>query len=154
MNIRVFQDRDYLDIVAIYNKSKMDELCLEVKAFILLPLEKDNKRLADLKESDIYVYDDGDIRGFGALFENEIRALFVKPDSRGNRIGKSLLEYLLSQTNRPVNLFLVKTNKPAKQLYKSYGFEVVREFQTTYNGVSVCVNEMVLASNRVGMRQS
>ncbi|MEQ3528947.1 N-acetyltransferase [Pseudoalteromonas sp. XMcav11-Q] len=143
MNIRELTEEDYPRIFEIYSKSKLDELRFEKKTFKLLPLENDEKRLSALKESKIYVFDDGNILGFGAIFGSEIRALFVCPSARGNGIGRKMLEFLLSQICGKANLFVAKTNKPAKELYKAYGFEVSDEFLTEYNGESVYANEMV-----------
>ena len=143
MNIRAFNEKDYPRIFEIYSNSKLDELRFEKKKFELLPLENDEKRFSALKESDIYVYDDGEVLGYGAIFEAEIRALFVCSSARGKGIGKEILEFLLSQINNGANLFVAKTNVPAKELYKRYGFEVSDEFITEYNGEPVYANEMV-----------
>ncbi|TMN34323.1 GNAT family N-acetyltransferase [Pseudoalteromonas sp. S2755] len=143
MNIREFNENDYARVLEIYSKSKLDELRFEKKAFKLLPLENDKKRLSALRESKIYVFDDGNILGFGAIFGSEIRALFVCPSARGNGIGRKILEFLLSQICGKANLFVAKTNEPAKELYKAYGFEVSDEFLAEYNGESVYANEMV-----------
>ncbi|MGC0119616.1 N-acetyltransferase family protein [Pseudoalteromonas piscicida] len=143
MNIRELTEEDYPRIFEIYSKSKLDELRFEKKTFKLLPLENDEKRLSALMESKIYVFDDGNILGFGAIFGSEIRALFVCPSARGNGIGRKILEFLLSQICGKANLFVAKTNEPAKELYKAYGFEVSDEFLTEYNGESVYANEMV-----------
>jgi putative acetyltransferase len=143
MNIRAFSEKDYPRVFEIYSSSKLDELRFEKKKFDLLPLENDEKRFSALKESEIYVYDDGEVLGYGAIFEAEIRALFVCPSVRGKGIGKEILEFLLSQINGRVNLFVAKTNVPAKELYKRYGFEVSDEFLTEYNGEPVYANKMV-----------
>ncbi|MCF6443014.1 GNAT family N-acetyltransferase, partial [Pseudoalteromonas luteoviolacea] len=143
MNIREFRDKDYPRVLEIYSKSKLDELRFEKKKFKLLPLENDEKRLPALKESKIYVFDDGQVLGYGALYNSEIRALFVCPKARGKGIGKQILAFLLSQISGEANLFVAQTNKPAKKLYEAYGFEVSDEFFTEYNGEPVCVNEMV-----------
>jgi len=143
MKIREFNDTDYLSILEIYSSSKLDELRFEKRKFDLLPLDNDERRLSALKESKIYVYDDGQISGYGAIFETEIRALFVHPRARGKGIGKEILEFLLSQIDGKANLFVAKTNTPAKELYMAYGFEVSNEFLTEYNGESVIANEMV-----------
>ncbi|MCG9761274.1 MULTISPECIES: GNAT family N-acetyltransferase [Pseudoalteromonas] len=143
MNIREFNENDYPRVLEIYSKSKLDELRFEKKAFKLLPLENDKKRLSALRESKIYVFDDGNILGFGAIFGSEIRALFVCPSARGNGVGRKILEFLLSQICGKANLFVAKTNEPAKELYKAYGFEVSDEFLTEYNGEPVYANEMV-----------
>jgi len=143
MNIRAFHENDYPEILDIYAESKLDELTYENKAFKLLPLENDHKRLAELQESDIYVYEDNGIIGYGALFGYEIRALFVHPNGRGKGIGKRLLKHLLSIIEGPVYLYVAKTNTPAKNLYKKLGFTVVDEFETAYNGISVYANKMM-----------
>ncbi|NKC20899.1 GNAT family N-acetyltransferase [Pseudoalteromonas sp. S4498] len=143
MNIREFNENDYPRVLEIYSKSKLDELRFEKKAFKLLPLENDKKRLSALRESKIYVFVDGNILGFGAIFGSEIRALFVCPSARGNGVGRKILEFLLSQICGKANLFVAKTNEPAKELYKAYGFEVSDEFLTEYNGEPVYANEMV-----------
>lgn len=145
MKIRRYNENDYPMILDIYSKSKLDELRFEEKEFELLPLEYDEKRLTELQESDVYVYENGKILGYGALFKSEIRALFVYPDSRGQGIGKCLLECLLSKGTGSVSLYVAKSNAPAKNFYTSYGFKVVEEFQTTYNGNDVLANKMVRA---------
>lgn len=143
MNIRPYRESDYSSVVKIYHKSKLDELRFENKPFVLLPLEKDEKRFAAFKESDIFVCEDGGIIGYGALFKSEIRALYIHPNMRGKGIGKQLLEYLLSKIEGQAELFVAKTNVIAKCLYKQYGFIVVDEFETNYNGVSVFANKMI-----------
>lgn len=143
MNIRTFQDSDVDAISEIYSLSKLDELRYEDDRFELLPLEKDEKRLQELMESRIFVYDDGVILGYGAVFENDIRALFVHPQSRGRGIGKSLLEYLISQAGNSATLYVAKSNAPAKAMYQKYGFTVTNEFEAFYNGKPVMANEMV-----------
>lgn len=65
------------------------------------------------------------------------------PSARGKGIGKQILEFLLSQINGTASLFVAKTNEPAKELYKAYGFEVSAEFLTDYNGEPVYANEMI-----------
>lgn len=143
MHIREYNEKDFPSVLQIYAKSKLDELRFEQRAFKLLPLENDEKRLSALKESKIYVFDNGEILGYGAIFESEIRALFVCPSARGKGIGKQIFEFLLSQINGKASLFVAKTNEPAKELYKAYGFKVSTEFLTDYNGEPVYANEMI-----------
>ncbi|WP_438464539.1 GNAT family N-acetyltransferase [Marinomonas sp. PE14-40] len=147
MSIRPFIKDDYSKILEIYAKSKLDELRFEKQEFELLPLESDATRLAELTESDIYVYEEAETVAYGAVYGNEIRALFVSPDARGKGIGKNLLEYLLSIVKEPISLYVAKTNLVAKSLYKNYGFKVVEEFKTDYNQAPVIANKMV-AINR------
>ncbi|MFY0665515.1 MAG: GNAT family N-acetyltransferase [Natronospirillum sp.] len=143
MTIRAFQDRDMDAITEIYALSKLDELRYETGEFELLPLMQDEVRLRELMESEIFVYDDGGVLGYGAVFENEIRSLFVHPQSRGKGIGKSLLEHLISQVGKPATLYVAKSNAPAKAMYQKYGFAVTKEFEAFYNGKPVLANQMV-----------
>ena len=145
--IRLFEVEDYASILNVYAHSKLDELVNESASFTLLPLDRDTKRLAELQESDIYVYEDNGIVAYGAVFESEIRALFVHSHSRGKGIGKTLFRFLLSKLspcpiNQTVTLHVAKSNDAAKALYKNFGFKVVEEFMAEYNGVDVMANKM------------
>jgi putative acetyltransferase len=148
MSIRAFSDNDYPRVLDIYANSKLDELRFEPVEFELLPLDQDEKRLSALNESALYVYDDGQVLGYGAIFGTEIRALFVCPNARGKGVGKTILEFLLSKIRGRANLFVAKSNIPAKALYKQYGFEVSNEFITDYNGQSVYANEMLRSNGK------
>ncbi|MGH1540395.1 MAG: GNAT family N-acetyltransferase [Arenicella sp.] len=142
MNIRSYTDDDLPAVLDIYARSKLDELIYESEHFELLALEQDQLRLSQLMESDIFVYDDDGVIAYGALFGSEIRALFVHPNNRGCGLGKLLLSHLLSQARRPASLSVAKSNIPAKNLYQNFGFKVVDEFETSYNGVRVLANKM------------
>ena len=145
MNIRAYTQDDLSAISEIYNRSKLDELKFEDTEFSLLPLEKDEVRFKGLMESEVYVYQTQDqISGFAAIYENEIRALFVHPNGRGEGVGKKLMEFLLSNIQGQPCLFVVSSNRPAKDLYKKYGFSITDTFETTYNQVPVVANKMVL----------
>ncbi len=143
MKIRPFINADYPAILGIYNKSKLDEFRFEDNYFELLPLEKDEKRFSEFKRSDIFVCEEGEIFGYGALHGSEITALFVHPDKRGKGIGKSLLGFLLSKIEGSSSLYVAKSNTPAKLLYEKYGFIVVDEFETEYNRIPVFANRMI-----------
>lgn len=101
-------------------------------------------------ESDIYVYQQSQTNGqimmaYGAVYQSEIRPLFVHPEHRGKGVGKALLEYLLLCIKGEVCLYVAKSNHEAKALYGTYGFKVTDEFETQYNGVAVMANKMVCA---------
>ncbi len=147
MSIREFTVNDYPAVLEIYSKAKLDELRYENNIFELLPLNKDDVRLAELMESEIYLYDNGGVLGYGAICNKEIRALFVLPESRGVGVGKVLLEFLISQVSGVVSLYVADSNYPAKNLYENYGFKVTETFETTYNGISVFANRMIRAIN-------
>lgn len=141
--IREFREKDLEAVERIYNASKLDELAYENENFKLLPLKHDEKRYRELLESDVFVFDDGDVIGYTAILGNEIRSLFVDPDHRGRGIGKELMDFILKRTNSEARLFIAKTNHPARYFYGKLGFSVSDEFETSYNGISVLANKMV-----------
>ena len=143
MKIRPYDKSDYSAVLDIYAASKLDELKYEDTTFELLPLDRDMKRHRQLLESEIFIYDDGGIIGYCARYGSEIRALFVHPDSRGRGIGRCLLEFLLAKIPGTAQLYVARSNAPAKNLYIRFGFEIVEEFQTSYNGMPVFANKMI-----------
>ncbi len=148
MTIRASREEDFPQIFDIYSSSKLDELQFEEQAFSLVPIEKDSNRLSELMESDVYVFHNEQlIQGYGALYCNEIRALFVRPESRGMGIGKKLLEFLLSNIPSNACLYVASTNHPAKKLYSAYGFNVTDTFKTTYNQLPVLAQKMERIKN-------
>lgn len=93
-------------------------------------------------ESEIYAYQEqGKVLGFGAIFENEIRAFFP-PEYRGKSVGKELLEFLLLNIQGDPCLYVEITNQPAKYLYQRYSFSVTDTFETTYNQILIIVQKM------------
>ncbi|WP_396586785.1 GNAT family N-acetyltransferase [Bermanella sp. R86510] len=141
--IRKFKQSDFEQVANIYSRSKLDELRFETEVFNLLPIKDDEKRLRELMESQVFVYEDDTILGYGAIYKNEIRALFIHPEFRSQGIGGSLLSYLVANAEAPAKLYVAKSNAPAKSMYVKYGFIVTQEFETSYNGMPVLANEMV-----------
>lgn len=143
--IRAFNASDLDAVANVYNQSKLDELKYEECPFTLLPLFEDPKRYPALMECDIYVYDDGGVQGFLGIFENEIRALFVLPESRGKAIGSQLLNYALALKADigVLALYIASSNLPARTLYEKFGFTSDQTFTTEYNGQSVQADRMI-----------
>ncbi len=50
----------------------------------------------------------------------------VAPGARGRGSGRRLMEAVLAEGPRPVTLEVIEQNQPAKRLYDSLGFELVR----------------------------
>ena len=146
MGIRKYIARDFPDISEIYSHSKLDELINEKSEFSLIPLNKDNKRLQILMASDIYVYTEQNIIGYGGYNNREITALFVHPEHRGRGVGIALLEFLISKIPSHAYLYVAKSNIAAITLYRKHEFEIVDEFQAEYNGIPVLANKMIRSS--------
>ncbi len=146
MRIRPYSEEDLSAVLSIYALSKLDEMRFEQEQFEFLPLNQDEKRWTKFLESEKYVFENHEqkILAYAVHYHSELRHLFVLPTERGKGIGKSLLEFLIPKLNTPINLFISKSNHPARALYASFGFKTIREFESDYNGQSVMVNEMQL----------
>lgn len=140
--IRAFRDQDFEAIEEIYSLAKLDEFRFERSQFVPIPLRQDEARLRELLESTIFVYDDKGIRGYGAVYENEIRTLLVHPLFRRQGVGGQLLDHMIAWIGSPATLCVAKSNVTAKALYQQYGFRVTGEFEACYNGKSVLANKM------------
>lgn len=145
--IRAFEDQDFESIEEIYSLAKLDEFLFEHGKFVLIPLRQDEERLRELMGSTIFVYDDKVVRGYGAVYGNEISTLLVHPSFRRQGIGSQLLHHMITWIGSPATLCVAKSNVTAKALYQQYGFRVVEEFETCYNGKPVLANRMVQAPN-------
>jgi len=69
----------------------------------------------------ILVYDDGTVKGFIFVQQQEIKKLFVEPVLQGRGIGSRLLQYAAAQfgANR---LWALEKNSRAIAFYKRHGF--------------------------------
>ena len=143
MSIRSYRDSDFQAILDIYSSTKLDELRFEAGDFEIIPLDKDQIRFQKFFDSDVYVYDTGNVIAYCALNESNIEAIYVLAEFRRTGIAKKLLEFLLAKTEDDVSLNVAKHNLPAKKLYQKYGFEVENEFSTSYNGVKAVATKMV-----------
>jgi ribosomal protein S18 acetylase RimI-like enzyme len=149
MKIRKYELDDLPSILKIYALCKLDEFRYENGGFELLPLDQDEKRFDQLTSSDIHVCtnDKNAPIAYAAVQGSELGSLFVQPGYRGQGIGKLMLEYLLGQHAGYMELYVVKSNIPAIRLYENYGFSVVDEFTTSYNGTPLVGIKMVRAES-------
>ena len=74
----------------------------------------------------IYVYDDGVVKGFATIKGNELCKLFVEPVLQGNNIGTSLLEYAIKEHNVSF-LWALEKNTRAISFYTRHGFFITDE---------------------------
>lgn len=135
MAVRDFTELDFPAVCRIYIDAKRDELQFENREFEITPLDKDAVILAAFKESSVLIFEDKEVLGFAALYDNQLRAMFVRRDVRGMGVGQALLAAARSGSGREMVLNVAKSNMGARRFYARNGFvvtgEVVRMYQDT-----------------------
>lgn len=78
--------------------------------------------------SDVFVYDDGIVRGFLEMDGEEVKHLYVEPFFRGRGIGGKLLGYAV-KLRRASTLWVLEKNPDALRFYERHGFAPTGERQ-------------------------
>ncbi len=76
--------------------------------------------------SNLYVYDDGIVRGFLLLDGTEIVKLFVDPCLQSRGVGGRLIEYAVKEFHAD-RLWALEKNTRAVSFYQRHGFRVTGE---------------------------
>lgn len=74
----------------------------------------------------MWVYDDGAIKGVIQIENSEIKKLFVEPALQGKSIGSSLLKYGIVE-HKANTLWALEKNVRAIRFYKRHGFNVTTD---------------------------
>ena len=74
----------------------------------------------------IWVYDDGVVKGFILVKDGEVRKLFVEPVLQGQGIGARLLEYAVEHMGAQT-LWALEKNEGAIRFYQRHGFRLTGE---------------------------
>lgn len=123
-------------VCEIYLVAKHHELQFESGAFHIVPLDQDGAILAAFKESAVVVYEETQVLGFVALYRNQLRAMFVRRDSRGKGVGQALLKAVRSE-NTELVLNVAKSNIRARRFYARNGFVPTGEASRMYRDTAV-----------------
>ena len=76
--------------------------------------------------SEVFVYDDGVVKGFIRISGTEIKKLFVEPALQGQGIGATLLAFAI-ETRQCASLWALEKNTRALAFYKRHGFSITTE---------------------------
>ncbi|WP_170304213.1 GNAT family N-acetyltransferase [Duganella radicis] len=147
MTVRAYTPEDFPAVCRIYLDAKRAELQFEPGQFEFTPLEQDAGILAAFKESEVLVYEDGEIQGFSATFDGQLRALFVQGGARGKGIGHALLNAVIAKTANAITLNVARSNEGAIRFYERNGFTLTVETTRQYSGIEVRYAQMQLARN-------
>ena len=74
----------------------------------------------------IWVYDDGPIKGIIQVENQEIKKLFVEPVLQGNGIGFELLKFAIENHNANT-LWALEKNTRAIRFYERHGFKITAD---------------------------
>ena len=74
----------------------------------------------------IWVYDDGAIKGIIQVENQEIKKLFVEPVLQGNGIGFELLKFAIENHNTNT-LWALEKNTRAIRFYERHGFKITAD---------------------------
>ncbi len=103
--IRKIKEDDLTKVMTIWVKGNFKANSFIEKDYWL---EIYNQTKVDfLKNFKTYVYIENDeILGFISIYDNEIKALFVKEENRGNEIGTKLLNYFRDNLEEKADIFI------------------------------------------------
>ena len=141
MTVRGFNELDFSAVCSIYIEAKHDELQFENRNFEITPLEEDAVILAAFKESVVLVFEEEEILGFAALYDNQLRAMFVRRNARGKGVGQALLAAACSG-NKELVLNVAKSNVGAQKFYARSGFVITGETSRMYHGTTITYVQM------------
>lgn len=80
-----------------------------------------------IPNSDTYVYDDGEVKGFLSIMNsNTIAALFVKPELQGRGVGGKLIAFA-KEMHPALSLTVYSKNIPSRHFYEKHGFVQMSE---------------------------
>ncbi len=85
-----------------------------------------SKQIDNYNLDEIYVYDDGVVKGFIQINDQEVKKLFVEPVLHNQKIGSKLLKYGIDTLNVD-HLWALEKNIKAISFYKGHGFELTDE---------------------------
>ena len=79
-----------------------------------------------LSQSTVYVYEDGQIKGFIGMQDDFIAGIFVRQDCRGQGVGRQLLDFVKGQKHR-LQLTVYEKNTSAVKFYTQNGFITISD---------------------------
>lgn len=116
--IYVFNNR--VNYLPIFNDERYSFGELQVVSLI------DNYFKKDEIIKDIYVFDDGLIRGFLQVNKTELCKLYVDPFFQNNGVGSQLIKFVTEQLHAD-NLWALEKNVKAIAFYQRHGFHLTGE---------------------------
>ena len=123
--IRKIQECDIEEVLEIWIKASIAAHDFIDSGYWISELS--NMRTIYIPNSETYVYENQHgICGFFSLHENQLAAIFVKPNQQGKGIGTKLLQKA-KQLRKNLRLAVYKENSKSILFYEKAGFRFVEE---------------------------
>lgn len=122
INIRPYQEADFLAIASIHDRARRQELALAGLDAAFVPLSVATHSEGLFNDTLCVAEMDGKIVGFTAYTEDELAWLYVDPAYMRHGVGRALVGYVIEHTARPLCIEVLCGNEPALHLYTSMGF--------------------------------
>jgi GNAT superfamily N-acetyltransferase len=74
-----------------------------------------------VNEHEVWVYDDGEIRGFATLGADELHDLYIDPPRIAQGIGSALLDHAKQRRPDGFTLWCFQANDRARRFYEQHG---------------------------------
>jgi ribosomal protein S18 acetylase RimI-like enzyme len=134
IQLRPYQERDWLAICRVHDLARPDELRGSCDPRAFTPIEADPE-VEDLKRSQKIVSEvAGRVVGFVGVDGDELAWLYVDPAFYGRGVGRRLLRRALEMIDGTAWTIVLAGNQRALRLYESEGFQVARRFESDNAG--------------------
>lgn len=125
VKIRQYKESDLESVLDAWEVAT--RLAHEFMADDFLAQERKNVAEIYLPNTETWVAEvDGDVKGFIALIDNEVGALFLQPNCHGKGIGKALMDKA-QELHGTLEVEVFKENAIGRSFYSKYGFELEEE---------------------------
>lgn len=116
--IRKFREGDLSAVMDIWLSGNLDAHSFIPPSFFT---ERFEESASAICKAEVYVFDDGEVRGFIGLQEDYLAGLFVRDNARGKGIGTALLSHAVSAKKR-LSVHVFARNEKALRFYLKNGF--------------------------------
>ena len=121
--IRKYKKSDTEEIVDVWYKSSSIAHPFLDSSF--MEKEKTNIREIYLPNTKTWVFtNENSLDGSITMMDNEVAAIFVRPEKQGQGIGKNLMD-LVSQIYDELEVEVFRDNKIGRSFYDNYGFKKI-----------------------------
>jgi len=123
--IREYAETDLEELLDVWYKSTSIAHPFMDQTF----LKKEEKNIRDIyiPNTKTWVFPNSQgLDGFISMIENEVGAIFVRPEKHGQGIGKVLMDHVC-QIHEEIEVEVFKDNKIGRAFYDKYGFKTTKE---------------------------